>query len=48
MIALEQVRQYLETLGLKQAVESWTTPWTPLPTGSCPIPRCWPNCSAWR
>ena len=37
MIALEQVRQYLETL---PQAKSWTTPWTPRPTGSCPIRRC--------
>ena len=48
MIALEQVRQHLETLGLKQAVEVLETPWMPRPAGSCPIRRCWPNCWAWR
>ena len=38
MIALEQARQHLETLGLKQAVlpplRSWTTRWTPRPTSN--------------
>ena len=48
MIALEQARQYLETLGLKQAVEVLETPWTPRPASNCPIRRCWPNCWVWR
>ena len=43
MIALEQARQHLETLGLKQAVEVLDNTLTPRPTSSCLIPRCWPN-----
>ena len=34
VIALEQARQHLETLGLKQAVEALETPWTPLSAGN--------------
>ena len=34
MIALEQARQYLESLGLKQAVEVLDNTWTPPPTNS--------------
>ncbi len=35
MIALEQARQHLEALGLKQAVEALdNTPWTPPPASS--------------
>ena len=34
MIALEQARQHLETLGLKQAVEALDNTWTPPPTSS--------------
>ena len=34
MIALEQARQHLESLGLKQAVEVFTTPWMWRPANS--------------
>ena len=49
MIALEQVRQYLETLGLKQAVEVLDNTLDAAASRQLyPIRICWPNCSAWR
>ena len=48
MIALEQVRQYLERLGLKQAVEVLDNTLDAAANRQLTYPRCWPNCSAWR
>ena len=44
MIALEQVVSTWKPWASSRPSKSWTTPWTPRPTGSCPIRRCWPNC----
>ena len=44
MIALEQARQHLETLGLKQAVEILDNTMDSAASKQLPIPTCWPNC----
>ena len=46
MIALEQARQRLETLGLKQAVEVLDNTLDAAARKQLPYRRCWLNCWA--
>ena len=48
MIALEQARQHLETLGLKQAVEALDNTLDVAANKQLPIQRCWSICWALR
>ena len=48
MIALEQTRQHLESLGLKQAAEALDNALDAAAGKQLTYPRCSPSCWAWR
>ena len=48
MIALEQARKHLETLGPKQAVEALDNSLDTAASKQLTYRRCWPACWGWK
>ena len=47
-IALEQARQHLQTLGLKQTVEALDNTLDVAANKQLTYPRCWPTSCKWK